>query len=164
MKIPLNVLVLCTGNSCRSIIGEALVTQLGHGRFHGLSAGSQPTGKVNPGALGVLERHGVPVVNPSSKSMDDLAGERVDLVITVCDSAAGEACPLWLAPTPKVHWGIPDPAHVEGDEDTVAAAFEATYRNLEERVGALVALPIEDMDATALVAAAQAIHRDSEVR
>ncbi len=161
MNIPLNVLVLCTGNSCRSIIGEALVTQLGHGRLKGLSAGSQPTGQVNPGALVVLERHGVPVAAPASKSMDDLEGERVDLVITVCDSAAGEACPLWLEPTPKVHWGIPDPAHVSGDQATVAAAFEATYRNLEERVGALVALPVEDLDAAALVAAAKAIHRDS---
>ena len=106
MNTPLNVLFLCTGNSCRSIIGEALADHLGQGKLHGLSAGSMPTGKVNENALAVLSRHGVSVNNPGSKSMDDLEGERIDLVITVCDAAAGESCPVWLGDTPKVHWGL----------------------------------------------------------
>jgi len=158
MSEPLNILVLCTGNSCRSIIGEALATQLGGGKLRGLSAGSQPTGQVNPGALTVLERHGVPVQQPWSKTMDDLAGERIDLVITVCDSAAGEACPLWLEPAPRVHWGIPDPAHVEGDAATVAAAFETTYQQLHERFSALAALDLVAMTPEQRVQAAARIH------
>lgn len=162
MRLPINILFLCTGNSCRSIIGEALATHLGGGALRGLSAGSHPTGSVNPGALAVLERHGVPVNAPSSKTMEKLAGERIDLVISVCDAAAGEACPLWLQPAPRVHWGIPDPADVTGDEATVSAAFERTYRQLRERIGALLELDLAGLDGPALVAAAQAIHKGVE--
>lgn len=151
----MNVLFLCTGNSCRSIIGEALTDHLGDGRWRGLSAGSHPTGQVNPDALAVLERHGIVPDSPASQSMDDLEGERVDLVISVCDAAAGEACPLWLEPVPRVHWGLPDPAHVTGSTAQVYAAFEATFRALEERVKALVAL---DPDTPDLVPAVAAIH------
>lgn len=161
MNLPLNVLVLCTGNSCRSIIGEALADHLGSGRLRGLSAGSHPTGAVNPGALAVLARHGIVPEAPSSQSMDDLEGESVDLVITVCDAAAGEACPLWLEPAPKVHWGLPDPAHVTGAPEAVEAAFEATFEALRERVSRLAVLDLEAMDAAELVAAAAAIHRDA---
>ena len=161
MNLPLNVLVLCTGNSCRSIIGEALADHLGEGRLRGLSAGSHPTGTVNPGALAVLARHGIVPEAPSSQSMDDLEGEAIDLVITVCDSAAGEACPWWLEPTPKVHWGLPDPAHVTGEPAVVEAAFEATYEALRERVARLAALDLENLDEAGLVAAAAAIHRDA---
>lgn len=162
MQLPINVLFLCTGNSCRSIIGEALAMHLGRGALRGLSAGSHPTGAVNPGALAVLQRHGVPVGNPSSKTMDALAGERIDLVITVCDAAAGEACPLWLEPAPRVHWGIPDPAHTGGDEEQARAAFERTYRQLHERITALAELDLEQLEAAALQAAAQAIHKGVE--
>ena len=162
MNLPLNVLVLCTVNSCRSIIGESLANHLGAGRLRGLSAGSHPTGSVNPGALAVLARHGIEPQAPASQSMDDLEGETVDLVITVCDAAAGEACPLWLEPTPKVHWGLPDPAHVTGEPAVVEAAFEATYQALKERVGHLAALDLEALDPEALVAACIAIHRGAE--
>lgn len=158
MNLPINVLFLCTGNSCRSIIGEALATHLGHGALRGLSAGSHPTGQVNPGALDVLERHSVPVTAPSSKTMDALASERIDLVISVCDAAAGEACPLWLQATPRVHWGIPDPAHVRGDAEVIRTAFERTYQQLSKRISALAELDLGKLEGPGLVAAAQAIH------
>lgn len=157
MNTPLHVLFLCTGNSCRSIIGEALAGRHA-GVLRGLSAGSRPTGAVNPQALAVLERHGVAVHDPASKSMEDLEGERVDLVVTVCDAAAGEACPLWLRPAPKVHWGLPDPAHVTGDEATVRAAFERTFAQLDERVRRLADLDLDGLDTAGLVAQAGAIH------
>ncbi len=140
---PMTILVLCTGNSCRSIIGEALINALGQGRFRGLSAGSHPTGQVNPGALAVLARHGITAANPASKSMDDLADEEIDLIITVCDSAAGEACPVWLGDVPKLHWGLPDPAHAQGTDEEIAAAFEATYQQLEQRLQALFAVSLD---------------------
>ncbi|MBQ24780.1 arsenate reductase ArsC [Alcanivorax sp.] len=160
MNTPLNVLFLCTGNSCRSIIGEALADHLGQGKLRGLSAGSMPTGKVNDNALAVLQRHGVAVNNPSSKNMDDLEGEQVDMVITVCDAAAGEACPVWLGDTPKVHWGLADPAHATGAEADINAAFETTFGELYARIEALAALDLADMNALGLIASAQKIHRD----
>jgi arsenate reductase len=161
MNLPLNVLFLCTGNSCRSIIGEALAEHRGKGRLRGLSAGSQPTGAVNPNALAVLARHGIVPESPSSKTMNDLAGQKIDLVVSVCDAAAGEACPLWLDTTPRVHWGLPDPADVMGDEATVAAAFEATFVALAGRIAQLEALPLEQLDAERLVRAAARIHVDA---
>jgi len=160
MNTPLNVLFLCTGNSCRSIIGEALADHLGQGKLRGLSAGSMPTGKVNDNALAVLQRHGVAVNSPSSKNMDDLEGEQVDMVITVCDAAAGEACPVWLGDTPKVHWGLADPAHATGTEADINAAFETTFDELYARIEALAALDLADMNALGLIASAQKIHRD----
>lgn len=156
---PLTILVLCTGNSCRSIIGEALINQLGEGRFRGLSAGSHPTGQVNPGALAVLARHGIVPENPASKSMDDLAGEEIDLIITVCDSAAGKACPLWLGDTPKLHWGLPDPAHATGTEEEIAAAFETTYQQLEKRLQALFATSLDELNNKGLAACGEQIHQ-----
>ncbi|WP_040296926.1 arsenate reductase ArsC [Alcanivorax hongdengensis] len=162
MNTPLNLLFLCTGNSCRSILGEALANHLGEGRLRGLSAGSQPTGQVNPNALAVLARHHVPAGEPSSKSMDDLEGEKVDLVITVCDAAAGEACPIWLGDTLKVHWGLPDPAHVTGTQEEIVGAFEATYQALHARLSALLALDLEERTPLGLVAAAQKLHRELE--
>lgn len=160
MNTPLNVLFLCTGNSCRSIIGEALADHLGQGKLHGLSAGSMPTGKVNENALAVLSRDGVSVNNPSSKSMDDLEGEQIDLVITVCDAAAGESCPVWLGDTPKVHWGLEDPAHVTGSEETIRAAFETTFNELHARIEALAALDLASINPLGLIASAQKIHRE----
>ena len=159
MNTPLTVLFLCTGNSCRSIIGEGLANHLGQGRLRALSAGSHPTGQVNPGALAVLSRHGIEMAHPLSKSMDDLEGEAVDLVITVCDAAAGESCPVWLGNTAKVHWGLPDPAHVTGDDDTIAAAFEATYQQLRARIENLMTLDIPELTVLGLTASAQSIHR-----
>ncbi|MED5387605.1 MAG: arsenate reductase ArsC [Pseudomonadota bacterium] len=157
---PTAILVLCTGNSCRSIIGEALINHLGQGLFTGLSAGSHPTGQVNPGALAVLARHGIHPANPRSKSMEDLAGEKIDLIITVCDSAAGEACPLWLDDTPKLHWGLPDPAHVDGTPEDVDAAFEATYRQLERRLKALFSVSLDALNEHGLVACGERIHQE----
>ena len=155
---PMTILVLCTGNSCRSIIGEALINALGQGRFRGLSAGSHPTGQVNPGALAVLARHGITAANPASKSMDDLADEEIDLIITVCDSAAGEACPVWLGDVPKLHWGLPDPAHAQGTDEEIAAAFEATYQQLEQRLQALFAVSLDELNENGLVACGEKIH------
>lgn len=156
MKLPLKLLFLCTGNSCRSIIAEALADHLGAGRLHATSAGSRPAGKVHPGALAVLSRHEIPVSAPKSKSMDELEGREFDIVITVCDAAAGEACPVWLADTPKVHWGIPDPAAAADQTEQV---FEATFQRLRRRIEAMLALDLELLDPAGLVGEFRRIHR-----
>jgi len=138
-----NVLVLCTGNSARSILGEALINHLGGGRFHAHSAGSKPAGKVNPLALRVLEERGVPVAGLRSKSWDEFAARGapvMDLVITVCDNAAGETCPLWPGMPARAHWGLEDPAAATGSEAQRLAAFRDTLRQVEARVARLVAL------------------------
>ncbi|GAA5132425.1 arsenate reductase ArsC [Alloalcanivorax gelatiniphagus] len=160
MKTPLKLLFLCTANSCRSILGEALANHLGAGRLQARSAGSHPSGQVNANALAVLERHGVPVGQPTSKSMDDLEDQGFDVVITVCDAAAGEACPVWLSESAKVHWGIPDPAAARGDEAHIQAVFEDTYARLRSRLEQVVALDLESLNALGLTAALQKIHRD----
>jgi arsenate reductase len=128
------VLVLCTGNSCRSIIGEGLVTHLSGGALEGVSAGSTPTGKVNPNALAVLEKHGVTVSNPRSKSWDEYEGEAFRFVITVCDQANKEVCPIFSGGFEKLHWSIPDPADATGDE--VDQAFEEAYQLIESKMKA----------------------------
>lgn len=159
-----NVLVLCTGNSARSILGEALFNHLGQGRIRAFSAGSQPSGKVNPVALETLEKHGIPLPEARSKSWDEFAAPgapEIDYIFTVCASAAGEACPIWLGHPTTAHWGIDDPAHVE----PLAArrtAFEDAYRKLRQRIEAFVALPLERMNATEVAAAAKRIHQESE--
>ena len=160
MKTPLKILFLCTANSCRSILGEALANHLGEGRLIARSAGSHPSGRVHPRALAVLERHGVPVGQPVSKSMDDLDDEWFDVVITVCDAAAGEACPVWLAESAKVHWGIPDPAGAEGSDDEIDAVFERTYQRLRQRLEKLAALDLAATTPLGLVASMQKIHRE----
>lgn len=159
-----NVLVLCTGNSARSILGEALFNHFGQGRIRAYSAGSQPSGKVNPLALETLGRHGIPLPEARSKSWDEFAAPGApafDYIFTVCASAAGETCPVWIGRPTTAHWGIADPAHVE---PTVAriAAFEVAYRQLERRVRAFVALPLETMAAAEVKAAARRIHEDAE--
>ncbi|GAA0321416.1 arsenate reductase ArsC [Sphingomonas oligophenolica] len=160
-----NVLILCTGNSARSILGEAIVNRLGGGRFRGFSAGSFPKGQVHPGALRLLERHGYPIEGLRSKSWDEFAGAnapRIDVVITVCDNAAGETCPVWPGHPVKAHWGLPDPAAVTGGEAAEDAAFEAAHEALSRRIGKLVELPILDRDVPALAIRQrlQAIHDD----
>ncbi len=163
-QAPFNVLVLCTGNSARSILAEALFNHLGGGRFTAYSAGSQPSGTVNPVALETLDRHGVPLPEARSKSWDEFAAPgapEMDFIFTVCASAAGEACPIWPGQPSTAHWGIADPAHIE----PLAArreAFEAAYRQLARRIGAFVALPLETLSAQELAAAARRIHEEGE--
>jgi arsenate reductase len=161
------VLVLCTGNSARSILGEALFNHLGGGRFRAFSAGSQPAGRVNPVALETLARHGIPWPNgghPRSKSWDEFAvpgAPPIDFIFTVCASAAGEACPVWPGHPATAHWGIADPAHVE----PLAArreAFETAYRLLRQRIEAFVKLPLETMSTAQVQVAAGKIHAESE--
>lgn len=152
-----NVLVLCTGNSARSILGEVLVNELGAGRFRAFSAGSHPVGKVNPGAIAKLAAAGHKTDGLVSKSWDRFSGPGapdIDIVITVCDNAAGEACPLWNGAPVAAHWGIPDPA-ADGD-------FDAAYARLCKRVEALLALPVESMDTAELQAALAGIHGQAD--
>jgi arsenate reductase (thioredoxin) len=139
---PLHVLVLCTGNSARSVLGEALLNHLGHGTVRAFSAGSRPTGRVNPLALRVLAENGIGTPAVRSKSWDEFGhadSPALDLVITVCDSAAGESCP-WLPGTPlRAHWGLPDPAAVQGSEEQRLRAFRDTYAALHGRIARLLA-------------------------
>lgn len=128
------VLVLCTGNSCRSIIAEALINAYGAERFEAFSAGSRPTGRVHPRALRTLERHGIQVRLPRSKSWDEFAGQRFDCVVTVCDSAARETCPIFAGEATRLHWSTWDPADARGSDAEIDAAFERTFRELKERV------------------------------
>ncbi len=153
----LKILILCTGNSCRSILGEALINHLADGRFKAFSAGSHPTGKVNPNALATLKRNGISTEGFSSQSWDDFADKHIDIAITVCDQAAGEACPAYLNSTVRAHWGLPDPAHVRGTEEEITKAFQSTYDALSVRTHKLLSLPIEDMDSTEISNALNAI-------
>lgn len=153
---PFTVLVLCTGNSARSILGEAIINQLGEGRVRAFSAGSKPKGVPHPGALRLLERRGIDTAAFRSKSWDEFSAPGappIDLAVTVCGNAAGEACPVFLGSPLKAHWGLPDPADVTGSEAEVDAAFEETWRLLEMRVRAFLALDRASMDKTALQAA-----------
>lgn len=147
-----NVLVLCTGNSARSILGEALFNKLGKGKFKAYSAGSKPAGRVNPGALEWLQQQGYSSEGLRSKSWDEFAvpgAPEFDFIFTVCDNAAGEACPLWPGKPATAHWGIPDPAHVEGDEAR-RAAFRKAADQLARRIQLFMSLPIEKLDKLAL--------------
>ena len=143
-----NVLILCTGKSARSILGEAILAEKGAGRIAAYSAGSKPKGVPHPGAMRLLARKGIDPSAFRSKSWDEFTGPgapRIDLAITVCGNAAGEACPVFMGAPLKAHWGLPDPAEVEGDDATVDAAFERTWRLLDMRVAALLALAFETM-------------------
>ena len=151
-----SVLVLCTGNSARSILGEALFNQLGAGRITAFSAGSQPKGVPHPGALRLLARKRIDTAPLRSKNWLEFTGPgalEIDLAITVCGNAAGEACPVFPGTPLRAHWGLPDPADVSGSEAQVDAAFEETWRLLEIRVRAMLALDLEAMDRTAAQAA-----------
>ncbi|MEO0030676.1 MAG: hypothetical protein RIS94_434 [Pseudomonadota bacterium] len=145
---PFSVLVLCTGNSARSILGEAILQTRGLGRIVAHSAGSKPKGVPHPGALRLLARKGIDTAPFRSKSWNEFTGPGaapIDLAITVCGNAAGEACPVFMGAPLKTHWGLPDPADVTGDDATVDAAFEQTWAWLAMRVEALLALPFETM-------------------
>lgn len=144
----LNILILCTGNSCRSILAEALINHLASERFRAFSAGSHPTGKVNENALTTIKRKGLSTDAYTSKSWNELEGQKIDIAITVCDQAAGEVCPIYLNNVIKAHWGLPDPAHVNGTHEIIDAAFEKTYEALERRIQQMLALPIENMSNT----------------
>ena len=145
---PKNVLILCTGNSARSIMGEALITKLSNGKFIGYSAGSKPTGKPNPFAIKLLESKGYDTSFARSKSWDEFTckdSPQFDYVFTVCDSAASEECPVWLGTPLQAHWGIPDPASVTGTDDVVLEAFRLGYKQLERRILAFCALDLDAM-------------------
>jgi arsenate reductase len=151
-EMPYNVLVLCTGNSARSILGEVLFNQLGKGRFKAWSAGSHPAGRVNPGALELLQEQGISTEGLRSKSWDEFSAPgapEFDFIFTVCDNAAGEVCPVWPGKPLTAHWGIPDPAHVEGDEAR-RAAFRKAYDQLARRIQLFMSLPIDKLDKLAL--------------
>lgn len=148
-----NVLFLCTGNSARSIMAEGILAKDGAGRFRAFSAGSQPKGEVNPYALKTLAAYGYPAEGFSSKSWDAFAGPsapEMHFVFTVCDSAAGESCPFWPGHPATAHWGIEDPASVEGTDVDRQRAFNEAFRFLRNRIGLFLALPLADLDATLL--------------
>jgi len=155
-----NVLVLCTGNSARSILGEALLAERGAGRIAAFSAGSRPRGEPHPGALRLLARQGIDTGRFRSKSWNEFTGPQalpIDLAITVCGNAAGEACPVFPGTPLRAHWGLPDPADATGSEAEVDAAFEQCWHWLDMRVAALLALPFETMDRADLQARLGAI-------
>lgn len=131
---PINVLVLCTGNSCRSVMAEALINALRPGRYRAVSAGSHPTGYVHPKSIETLKRHGIDPGQPRSKSWNEFASETFDLVITVCDQAAGESCPLFQGAPTKMHWSTPDPAKATGSGAEVNAAFDEAFLMLKARI------------------------------
>lgn len=133
------VLFLCTGNSCRSVMAEALLNQLGRGRYRADSAGSQPAGYVHPGSLATLARHGIEAGAPRSKSWDEFAGQGFDVIVTVCDSAAGETCPAFTGRAERLHWSTPDPAKATGSDAEIAAAFDEAFAMLKGRIEALIA-------------------------
>src|SRR6202521_4253282 len=144
-----NVLFLCTGNSARSIIAEAILNRLGAGIFRAYSAGSQPKAQVNPNTIHLLQSLGYDTSGYRSKSWDELAkaGEpKFDFVFTVCDNAAAEACPVWPGQPMTAHWGIPDPAEATGTPAEVALAFKDAYRLLNQRIGTFTALPLRSLD------------------
>jgi protein-tyrosine-phosphatase len=148
-----NVLFLCTGNSARSILAEAILNRVGQGRFHGYSAGSHPNGKVNPHALELLRRLGFDTAGLRSKPWDEFAAPGapdLHFVFTVCDNAAGEVCPVWPGRPMTAHWGMPDPAAVQGTELEIANAFRETFRGLERRIQMFTSLPIASLDRLSL--------------
>ncbi len=148
-----NVLFLCTGNSARSIIAEAILNKIGQGKFRAYSAGSQPKGQVNPNTFQLLQSLGYDTSTFRSKPWAEFAisgAPSLDFVFTVCDNAVGEACPVWPAQPMTAHWGIPDPAEAKGSPAEIALAFKDAYRMLHQRIGIFVALPIRSLDRLSL--------------
>ena len=150
---PLDVLFLCTGNSARSIMGEAMMNAMGAPRFRAFSAGSHPTGKVNPFAIELLQKNRLPTEGLRSKSWDEFArpgAPELDFIFTVCDSAAGEVCPIWPGRPISAHWGVADPAAVEGDDEARRKAFFHAYDQLQRRIQLFLSLPLAKLDRVAL--------------
>lgn len=150
---PLNVLFLCTGNSARSIIAEALLNKLGAGKFRAYSAGSQPKGEINPNTIRLLQGLGYDTSSFRSKSWDEFTkpgAPEFDFIFTVCDEAAGETCPIWPGKPATAHWGIPDPAAVTGSEAEIALAFNNACRMLSQRIAIFTALPFRSLDQLAV--------------
>jgi arsenate reductase (thioredoxin) len=164
---PYNVLFLCTGNSARSIIAEAILNKAGQGKFQAFSAGSQPKGQVNPNTLRLLRSLDYDTSEFRSKSWAEFAGPgapSLDFVFTVCDNAAGETCPIWPGQPMTAHWGIPDPAEAEGSEAEIALAFKDAYRMLHQRIGIFVALPMRSLDRLSLQSKLKDIGRISHAK
>ena len=150
---PFNVLFLCTGNSARSIMAEAILNKLGAGKFRGLSAGSRPSGQVHPETLRLLNGLGYDTSGYRSKSWNEFArpgAPALDFAFTVCDNAAGESCPLWPGQPMTAHWGVPDPAAAKGTAAEIALAFKDAYRMLHQRIAVFAALPIRSLDRLSL--------------
>jgi protein-tyrosine-phosphatase len=157
-----NVLFLCTGNSARSILAEAIANRVGNGRFRGFSAGSHPKGAPHPIALGLLQQLNFPTADLRSKSWDEFAAPGappLDFIFTVCDNAAGETCPFWPGQPMTAHWGLPDPAAVQGAEQEQWLAFRQTFSALEHRIKAFTSLPIASLDRLKLQERLDAIGR-----
>lgn len=153
MERPLNVLFLCTGNSARSVMAEAVLNKVGQGKFRAYSAGSQPKGRVHPQTLRLLTGLGYDVSQLRSKSWEEFAkpgAPPLDFIFTVCDNAAGEACPVWPGKPATAHWGIADPAEATGTEAEMGAAFAEAHRMLAQRIGVFVTLPLASLDAMSL--------------
>jgi len=160
-----NVLFLCTGNSARSILAEAILNRMGGETFAAFSAGSQPKGAVHPAALALLKKLGHPTADLRSKPWDEFAeagAPELHFVFTVCDNAAGEVCPVWPGQPVTAHWGVPDPAAVQGSEAEVAAAFAETYGQFRRRLEAFASLPAASLDGLALKRRLEAIHRNAD--
>lgn len=160
-----NVLFLCTGNSARSIIAEALMNQLGAGRFRAYSAGSMPTGRVNPLTRPIVENCGFALSEFRSKSWDEFAepdAPPLDFIFTVCDNAAGEVCPVWPGQPMTAHWGVPDPAVAEGSEAEIGAAFSETARLLGNRIRLFLNLPLASLDKMSLQTKLREIGRSAD--
>ena len=150
---PFNVLFLCTGNSARSILAEATLNAMGKGRFKAWSAGSHPAGKVNPYAIELLQKNRLSTEDLRSKSWDEFAradAPALDFVFTVCDNAAGEVCPVWPGQPMTAHWGVPDPAAVEGSDEAKRKAFFTAWNQLQHRISIFVSLPLDRLDRLAL--------------
>jgi arsenate reductase (thioredoxin) len=162
MREPMNVLFLCTGNSARSVIAEAILNKTGQGRFRAYSAGSQPKGRIHPSTLTLLRDLGYDTTSLRSKSWNEFTGPgapRFDFVFTVCDNAAAETCPVWPGQPMTAHWGVPDPAEALGTPAEIALAFKDTYRMLNQRIGVFLALPIQSLDQLSLQRRLQEIGR-----
>jgi protein-tyrosine-phosphatase len=162
---PYNVLFLCTGNSARSIMAEAILSRWGRGKFNAFSAGSQPKGQVHPEAVALLQRLGFKTEHFRSKGWDEFAGPEappLDFVFTVCDNAAGELCPAWPGQPMTAHWGVPDPAAASGAQVEIARAFATAYGALNNRIFIFVNLPFEGLDRLSLQSRLDAIGRTAD--
>lgn len=162
---PFNVLFLCTGNSARSIMAEAILNKVGAGKFRAFSAGSQPKGRVHPEALRLLQSLGHDTSGFRSKSWSEFAdpgAPLLDFVFTVCDNAAGEVCPVWPGQPMTAHWGVPDPAEAQGNPAEIALAFKNAYRMLYQRIGIFTALPVRSLDSLTLQSKLHEIGRMQE--